>query len=92
MPLQVRNSVRIWALSFGVKSLQRLLYESKNMSTVIPFTRSIWARRRSDAKALASATKKRDLPTIELTDEELALLRRADALAREMRIAEEKAR
>ena len=56
------------------------------------FTVSIWARRNAQAKALASATKKRDLPTIELSDEELALLRRADALAREMRIAEEKAK
>lgn len=82
--------MRIWALSFGVKSLQRRLYESKNMSKP-SLVASIWARRNAQTKALASATKKRDLPTIELTAEELAVLRRADALAREMRIAEEKA-
>jgi hypothetical protein len=53
---------------------------------------SIWARRNAQAKALASATKKRDMPLIKLTDEEWDQLRRADALAREMRIAEEKAK
>jgi len=66
--------------------------KAKTMSTVIPFTQSIWARRHAQAKALATATKKRDLPVFELTQEEQALLRRADALAREMRLAEEKAR
>lgn len=55
-------------------------------------TASIWARRNAQTKALASATKKRDLPLIKLSDEERDLLRRADALAREMRLAEEKAR
>lgn len=81
--------MRSWALSFRVEEPAAAPYESKHMSKP-SFTVSIWARRHEHAKALASATKKRDLPTIELTPEEQALLRRSDALAREMRLAEEK--
>ncbi len=62
------------------------------MSNVIPFTQSIWSRRRMQARALTAALQKRELRLIELSDEELQMLRRADTLAREMRLEAELAK
>ncbi len=52
----------------------------------------IWANRRQQSAALAKASLRRDLPVIELEPEEWELLRRADALANEIRKAEEKSK
>jgi hypothetical protein len=48
------------------------------------FTDRIWGARRAQSKALASAVHKREMPAIELTNEEWQLLRQADALHRQM--------
>jgi len=44
------------------------------------------------ARALTAALQKRELRLIELSDEELQMLRRADTLAREMRLEAELAK
>jgi hypothetical protein len=62
---------------------------SKSTLTVVS---SIWAHRRLQARTLTAALKKREMALIELTDDELQKLARADAVAREMRLAEEKAK
>jgi hypothetical protein len=50
----------------------------------ISFTDRIWAARRAQSKALASAVHKREMPAIELSDADWELLRQADALHRQM--------
>lgn len=55
---------------------------------IVSIGANIWARRRQQSAALASAVKKRDMPLIELTPDEWEILRRADKMAREIRKAE----
>lgn len=54
------------------------------------FVAQIWAKRRQQSGVLATAEKKRDLPRIELSDEELAVLRKSSELERQLRAEEEK--
>lgn len=52
--------------------------------------RQIYARRRHNTETRAAASRKRDMPLIELTPDEEALLRRSDKLEAEWRAAEAK--
>jgi hypothetical protein len=57
----------------------------------LDFARQVYARRRHAAATLATASRKRDLRLIELTPQELQLLRRADELYNRLRAEEEEA-
>lgn len=57
----------------------------------LDFARQVYARRRVAAGALATASRKRDLRLIELTREELEMLRRGDELYNRWRAEEEEA-